>query len=48
MGLRLTSLGTYRATLIQKGLVYAPEHGLVAYTVPGMAAYVDRHSDDLD
>lgn len=27
---------------IYKGLVYAPEHGLVAYTVPGMAAFISR------
>jgi len=34
--------------LISKGLVYAPEHGQIAYTVPGMAAYIDRHHEDLD
>jgi hypothetical protein len=31
-----------------KGLVYSPEHGQIAYTVPGMAGYVRRHLDDLD
>lgn len=46
MGLRPTSLGPYRANLINKGLVYAPEHGVLAYTVPGMAAYVHRHRED--
>jgi len=46
MGLKPTSLGPYRAKLINKGLVYSPEHGILAYTVPGMAAYVDRHRDD--
>jgi len=48
MSLQPSSLGPYRAALISKGLVYAPEHGQLAYTVPGMAAYIDRHHDDLD
>jgi len=47
MGLKMTSLGPYRANLMAKGLVYSPEHGAIAYTVPGMAAYVHRHRDDL-
>lgn len=36
------SLGPTRASLIAKGLIYAPEHGIVAFTVPGMAAFIDR------
>jgi hypothetical protein len=36
------SLGPVRANLIHKGLVYAPDHGVVAFTVPGMAAFIDR------
>ena len=47
LGLKITSLGPYRANLMSKGLVYAPEHGQIAYTVPGMAAFVGRHRDDL-
>lgn len=47
MGIKANSLGPYRAGLISKGLVYAPEHGQVAYTVPNMAAYVHRHRDDI-
>lgn len=38
----VTSLGPVRANLINKGLIYAPEHGVVAFTVPGMAAFVLR------
>lgn len=38
-------VGPTRANLIHKGLVYAPEHGLIAYTVPGMAAFVGRQID---
>jgi hypothetical protein len=37
-----TSLGPSRAKLISKGLVYPPEHGLIAFTVPGMAAFIRR------
>lgn len=48
MGLRITSLGPYRANLMAKGLVYSPQHGLIAYTVPGMADFVDRHREELD
>lgn len=36
------SLGPTRASLIGKGLIYAPEHGIVAFTVPGMAAFIGR------
>lgn len=36
------SLGPTRAALIAKGLVYAPEYGVVAFTVPGMAAFIGR------
>ena len=39
------SLGPTRASLIAKGLIYAPEHGVVAFTVPGMAAFIDRQID---
>jgi hypothetical protein len=42
LGRRASSFGPVRASLIAKGLVYAPEHGVVAYTVPGMAAFIDR------
>lgn len=48
MGIQASSLGPYRAALIDKGLIYSPEHGQIAFTVPGMSGYVDRHRDDLD
>lgn len=38
-------VGPTRAKLIHKGLVYSPEHGLIAYTVPGMAAFISRQTD---
>lgn len=37
-----SQLGPARASLIAKGLVYAPEHGVVAFTVPGMADFITR------
>lgn len=36
------SFGPIRANLIAKGLVYAPEHGVISFTVPGMAAFISR------
>lgn len=40
LGRSLGSLGPARANLISKGLVYAPEHGEIHFTVPGMAAFI--------
>lgn len=37
-----TAVGPTRANLIYKGLVYAPEHGVIAFTVPGMANFIIR------
>ena len=37
-----SSLGPTRSGLIHKGLIYAPEHGYVAFTVPGMADFISR------
>lgn len=42
LGRKVTSLGPTRAQLIQKGLIYAPEHGIVAFTVPAMADFINR------
>lgn len=39
---RPASLGPVRASLITKGLLYAPAHGVVAFTVPGMADFIQR------
>lgn len=41
---RVQSLGPARSKLISKGLIYAPDHGLIAFSVPGMAGFVDRQS----
>lgn len=42
MGKKPTALGPARATLIDKGLIYSPEYGRVAFTVPGMAGFIAR------
>lgn len=47
LGKKVTSLGPTRASLIAKGLIYSPDHGIVAYTVPAMAAFVRRQIPDL-
>lgn len=42
LGRKPTSLGPARASLIAKGLIYAPEHGVVAFTVPHMDTFIRR------
>lgn len=42
---RVQQVGPTRAKLIHKGLVYSPEHGRIAYTVPGMASFILRQVD---
>jgi hypothetical protein len=37
-----TDLSVARRELIRKGLVYAPERGLLAFTVPGMRDFIER------
>jgi len=37
---RVSDLSVARNELIKKGLVYAPERGLLAFTVPGMHAFI--------
>jgi len=45
MGRSASNLGPIRAGLIGKGLIYAPEYGLVAFTVPGMANFIQRQTE---
>jgi hypothetical protein len=46
MGVRRGSTSPARGELISKGLVYMPERGMVAFTVPHMAAYISRRPED--
>lgn len=48
LGKSLPSLGPARAKLIFKGLVYAPDHGVVRFTVPGMAHFIARQPEETD
>ncbi len=45
LGKDRNELSVPRDQLIKKGLVFAPERGLVAFTVPGMADYVRRQPE---
>lgn len=40
-----TSMTMTRASLIHKGIIFAPALGVVAFTVPGMADYIQRLHD---
>jgi len=44
LGKTTQSLGPTRAQLIAKGLIYAPEHGVVRFSVPGMAEFIVRQN----
>lgn len=46
LGKNLSALGPARANLIHKGLIYAPDHGVVAFTVPGMAGFIARQREE--
>lgn len=46
IGKKPTSLGPTRANLINKGIVYAPEHGQIAFTVPGMSKFIERRTPE--
>lgn len=39
---RASDLSAARDQLIKKGLVYAPQRGLLAFTIPGMSAFIAR------
>jgi hypothetical protein len=42
---RPADLSVPRRELIRAGHIYVPDRGYVAFTVPGMADYLDRHPD---
>lgn len=39
---RTSDVSVARLELVKKGLVYAPERGLLAFTVPGMSEFITR------
>ncbi|MHB8584843.1 MAG: AAA family ATPase [Thermoplasmatota archaeon] len=46
-GLSTTSVGPHRANLIHKGMVYSPEHGQIAFTVPLFDQFLKRVMPDF-
>lgn len=40
-------LSTVRQGLIDKGIIFAPERGRVAFTVPGMSSFIARQLDEI-
>jgi hypothetical protein len=42
LGESVQSLGPRRAMIINKGMIYSPAHGDIAFTVPMFEAYLDR------
>jgi hypothetical protein len=41
----LTAVGPIRDRLIRKGIIHSPQHGVVAFSVPGFADYVLRRAE---
>lgn len=46
LGRPVTSLGPVRARLIEKGMLYGPDHGMTAFTVPMFDRYLRRVAPD--
>ena len=46
LGKRVNSVGPVRNSLIQKGMIYSPDHGDTAFTVPMFDAYMRRVMPD--
>lgn len=47
MNTTLAGVSSLRQRLIDKGIIYAPEKGKVAFTVPGMSSFIDREREGL-
>lgn len=43
LGTKVTSLGPLRAKIIEKGMIYSPAHGDIAFTVPMFEDYLKRN-----
>lgn len=44
LGTTVQSLSPQRQSLIDKGIIWSPERGKIAFTLPGMAEFIDRLS----
>jgi AAA ATPase domain len=47
LGRKVTSMGPIRSALIRKGMIYSPNHGDTAFTVPLFDAYMKRMVSNL-
>ncbi|MCU6480135.1 ATP-binding protein [Arthrobacter sp. A2-55] len=45
LGKNHSSLTSQRGRLIEKGIIFSPEHGQIQFTVPGMGAFIARQTD---
>lgn len=48
LGVKVTSIGPTRSKLIKKGMIYSPQHGETAFTVPLFDDYMRRVMPDDD
>ena len=48
LGVKITTLGPVRASLIKKGMIYSPSHGDMAFTVPLFDQFMLRVIPDFD
>jgi hypothetical protein len=48
LGVRTQSVGPARSSLIKKGMIYSPQHGDTAFTVPLFDAYMRRVMPTID
>ena len=46
LGVERNAVSPRRAELIEKGLIYSSAHGMVAFTVPQMAAFINRQTGE--
>ena len=44
MGATTTAISDIRDSAMKKGLVWSPEHGRIAFSVPGMAEFIRRQT----
>ena len=48
LGVRTQTVGPVRSSLIKKGMIYSPQHGDTAFTVPLFDSYMRRVMPTLD
>jgi Mn-dependent DtxR family transcriptional regulator len=48
LGVKTQSVGPVRSSLIKKGMIYSPQHGDTAFTVPLFDSYMRRTMPTLE